>query len=140
MKPRVMLPDIEALTVDLLASLIAPLETCTVGIGVPEGWKPTSEPHLQVELVATRRLFGDLHPVAGTAMVRIIARAATTTEAKRLAALGEGLLLTHAGGSGISTIKPLAGVLAERDPDTRAELASVTVRVTARTVPIPQGS
>jgi hypothetical protein len=138
MKTRAQLPDVEHLVIDLLQALISPLETVTVGLGVPEGWTPAATPHLQVEAIGSP--FRSLHPVAGKESVRVIAHAGTTSEAKRLVSLAEGLLLAHAGGSGISSIKPATHALGARDPDTRAELASVMVTVMARTEPIPQGS
>jgi hypothetical protein len=127
-------PDAEQLVIDLLTELIADHEDdVTVGLGVPTGWKPTDPAHLEVAMDGTP---DQKPPIVAHPTIRIIARAATSTEAKRLAALAQGLLLAHRGGSGITGIRPLAGVLPAQDPQTRAELASVSLRVTVRSEPI----
>lgn len=133
-KPLVEVPDAERLTVDLLESLIASYEPdVTVGIGVPDGWDVNSDPHLEVAWDGTPV---DELPAIAHATIRIVARAATSTEAKRLAGLAQGLLLAHNGSAGISVIRNLTGVLPAQDNLTRAELAAVTLRVTVRTTPI----
>lgn len=138
MKPRVMVPDIERLVRALLEQLMDEQgEDVTVAVGVPEAWKPSDTPHLQIAWDGTPT---SEMPVVVRGTVRIIARARSTSEAKRLAALAEGLLVAHGGGAGITGIHALAGVLPARDPDTQAELASVSLRVTVRTIPIPVGS
>lgn len=130
MKLAVSFPDVERVTRDLLAELIAPVEpTVTVGVSVPDDWTPQSPAHLQV---VSDGIPQRTQPVIIHATVRIVARAASTSEAKRLAQLAEALLLAHTGGGDISVVLPLAGVLAARDPDTHAELASVSVRVSLR--------
>lgn len=123
------IPDIERLTRDVLADLMEDQEV-TVGIGVPLNWSGAS--HLQVQSDGVQT---GLYPVAGRGIVRIVAWSRSTTTAKRLAALAEARLLAFPGGDGITNVTPVAGVLPERDPDTRAELAAVTVAVTARAVP-----
>lgn len=140
MKPTVTYPDAERAMVDLLDELIAAHEpAATVSVGVPEGWQPTSPPHLQVAFDGSPD--GD-HPFADRPTIRIVARASTTTEAKRLAHLARGLLLAHRGGGGFARIRPGIGVLPARDVDTHAELASFTVLTTVRSIPIvePTGS
>lgn len=138
MRPRVMVPDIERLLRDLLAELMEEQgESVTVEVGVPADWTPESAAHLEVAWDGTP---ASSMPVVARGTARIIARAQTTSEAKRLASLAEGLLLAYEGGEGITAIYELAGVLPARDPDTQAELASVSVRVTVRTIPIPIGS
>lgn len=134
-KPLVRFPDAETLTSDLLAELLEPHEPdVTVGVGVPKNWSPTdSDAHIQVAWDGTPvRTW----PIVAHATIRLVARAASTTEAKRLVALAEGLLLAHPGGAGIAVIRPLTGVLPAQDPTTRAELASVTLRVSVRSEPI----
>ena len=135
MSLAVTFPDAELVTKNLLRDLMALHEPeVTVAVGVPTDWTPASPAHLQVVWDGTPLR---THPVIAHATVRVVARATTTSEAKRLAGLAEGLLLAHGGGDGIASIRPLAGVLAARDPETRAELASISVRVTVRSIPIP---
>lgn len=137
-KLAVTFPDVERLIRDLLEELITPHEPdVTVGIGVPTDWTPTSPEHLQV---VSDGIPERTQPIVAHATVRLVARAASTSRAKAIAALGEGLLLAHKGGGGVSVIRPLAGVLPARDPDTRAEIASVSLRVSVRSQPIPEGS
>jgi hypothetical protein len=137
-KLAVVFPDAERLVRALLADLIAEHEDdVTVGVDVPGDWTPASPPHLQVVWDGTP---SQVRPVIARCSVRVVARAASTSRAKELAALAEGLLCAYAGGDGIVSIQPLAGVLPARDPDTHAELASITVRVTVRSTSIPDGS
>lgn len=134
MKLAVTYPDPERATVDALAELlllIAP--TATVGIGVPVGWVPASAPHLQVILDGTPELD---HPVVMYSVVRLLVRAGTTTAAKALCTVAMGLLCSRTGYHGIATATPLTGPLAAQDPDTGAELASCTVRLTLRAIPL----
>lgn len=144
-KPLVVFPDAERLVVELLEDegvgdelvVVDDFEPgVTVGVGVPDGWTPEgSPPHLEVAWDGTPL---EAHPVVAFATIRVVARAASTTVAKRLAALAQGLLLAHRGGSGIAGCSPLTGVLPSRDPDTRAELAAITVRVKVRaSTPVP---
>lgn len=138
-KPVVVFPDAERATVDLLESLVDEYEpvpeAVTVGIGVPDGWTPESTPHLEVAWDGTP---SQQRGIVAHATIRVVARARTTTEAKRLAALAEGLLTAHRGGDGIAVVRPLTSVLPSRDPQTRAELAAITVRVTMRAQePVP---
>lgn len=133
MKPIVTYPDVERVTVDLLALIVYPHEpTVTVGIGVPADWTPAEPDHLQVTCDGTPAMD---HPVAVHSTVRIVAWSATPTRAKELANLALGLLLAHGGAEPIAAITPLTGMLPARDTATRAELASFTVRVTVRSVP-----
>lgn len=136
MKPAVMPRDAERLVVDLATDLLAD-DDCTVGIEVPKGWVPTARKHLQIvsdgDPVA-------IWPIATRPTVRLVARAGTTTDAKDLCARAYGSLCAYRGDDVIARIQPLTGVLAARDPDTHAELASATVRVTVRTEPIESGS
>lgn len=131
MKPLVTYPDVEREVVDLLTDLLDG-EDVTVGVGVPDGWTPATGDHVQVACDGTPEI---RHPVRAWPTVRITAWSSTTTEAKRLANLSLGLLCAHEGGAAIGSIKPLTGMLPARDPETRAELASVTVRVTVSTTP-----
>jgi hypothetical protein len=128
-------PDPERAVVTLLTGLMADQdETATVGVGVPGGWRPDSTPHLEVAWDGTPIIE---HRSLAHATIRIVARAGTTTEAKRLALLAQGLLAAHDGSGAISVIRPLTGPLPARDPDTRAELATITLRASTRAVLIP---
>lgn len=138
MKPAVMPRDVERLVVDFLEDALAEHDPdASVGIGVPGGWTPTQFPHLEV--VSDGEPL-NVWPIAMRATIRLVARAATTTDAKALCALAFGLLCAHNGDGVIVQTRPLTGVLAARDPDTHVEIASATVRVTCRTEPIPVGS
>lgn len=130
MKPTVTYPDVERAVRDALATAIAPYEpTVTVGVGVPSDWTIMSAPHLQVALDGTP---GMAHPVYAYSTVRVVAWAASPTEAKALAWLAHGLLLAQR----VLAIAPLTGLLPARDTETRAELASFTVRVSTRSVSV----
>lgn len=134
MKPLVTYPDPEIALRALLDELIAPHEpTATVTVGVPTDWTPASPPHLEVAWDGTPNM---THPVVAHATIRVVVRAKLTTDAKRIAALAQGLLLAHDGSDGISVIRPLTGILPARDPLTEAELASFTVRASVRSTPI----
>lgn len=130
MKAPVTFPDPEREVRDFLAPL---LPGVTVMVGVPADWTPKAGPHLQV---ATDGMFMAGYPVYGEATVRLVAWAASPTEAKRLAQLAQGHLLAHPGGGTIARTRPLVGLLPSRDFQTNAETASVTVRVSLRSVPI----
>jgi hypothetical protein len=128
-------PDVERAVVDILAELLEPHEPdATVGVGVPAGWTSGSPTHVQVD--ADTANVAD-HPVLVRVPVRFVVRAASTTEAKRVANLAFALACGYTGGAVVSAIQPVAGVLAARDADTDAELASVTVRALARSIPVP---
>lgn len=119
MKPAASFPDPEPLVRPILT---AAFPTATVGIGVPEGWSPASPTHIEVAWDGTPIVTNTL----ALSTIRILVRAATTTEAKRVALLAQAHLLTD------PSITPSVGVQPIRDPDTRAELAWFTVRVARR--------
>lgn len=128
MRPVVTYPDVERQAVDDLDDALGDLgETVTVGIGVPTDWTPGDTTHAQVALDGTPR---DLHPVAQQSTIRVTVWASGPTEAKRVANLAHGLLLA------LPSYKRLTGLLATRDPQTRADLASFTVRANVRSTPI----
>lgn len=129
--PAVTYPDPERVVRDYLDTVIA---DATIGVGVPSSWTKASGNHLQV---ATDGMFlGRTHPVYGEATIRLVAWSASPTQAKELAQRAQGLLLAHPGTGDITRTRPLTGLLPARDEQTNAELASVTVRVTLRSVPI----
>lgn len=129
MKIAVTYHDAERLTVDYLNWLLDE----PVSVGVPADWTPSDGDRLQVTLDGTPRLE---HPAVAHATIRLTARSDSTTRAKALAMKAQGLLCAHPGGDGIASTAPLTGVLTARDPDTNVELASVTCRVTVRSVPL----
>lgn len=122
-------PDPERAVRDYLASVIT---EATVGVGVPSNWTKGSGPHVQV---ATDGMFLS-HPVSGEATIRLVAWASGPTTAKRIVQLAQGHLLAHPGTGPIARTRPLVGLLPARDEQTGAEIASVTVRVTVRSIPI----
>lgn len=126
MKPAVIYPDAEVHARETLAALLSG-EDCTVAIGRPEGWTVDDAPHVQVSLDGTPIV---QHPVVARSTIRVTVRARNTGTAKDLAALAMGLLLAE------PMVQPLTGILPARDPDSDAELASFTVRVSTRSEPI----
>ena len=135
-------PDVQDLGVDHLEDLLADHEPdVTVAVGVPEDWGHDSDTHIEVAFDGTptiRAAFGGvLMSADGT--LRIVVRAQTTAEAKRIALLCQGLLIGSTG-HGITAIRPGVGVQPARDPQTNAELAGFTVLATVRAQLIPAGS
>ena len=128
MKPTTF-ADPERTTVDILTGLLAG-EGCTIGVGVPADWTPTAQPHVQVALDGT---FARTQ-VSARVTIRLVARAASTTEAKRLTMLAEGMLL---GWHDAVSFRPLIGLVSTRDAQTGFEMASVSLSMTALAVPIP---
>lgn len=137
--PAVVFPDVERPLVPRLQDAFDDLgESVTVAVGVPTEWMPTDPPHIEVAWDGTPVI---RRQIVAFATVRLVARARTTTEAKRLAALAQGLLCSLDHDDVITGVLPLTGVLATRDTHTNAELASTTSRVTVRSAPIePSGS
>lgn len=125
-------PDIERAVRSLLATL-TPSPT-TVGIGVPPAWKDGSPGHLQVGWDGTSV---PAHRIVATGLIRVTAWAHSTSDAKSLALDADARLCAHDGTGAISAIRPGSGLLPARDPDSGAELASFTCRVTVRTQPLP---
>ncbi|MGV8972249.1 MAG: hypothetical protein ACOH10_07990 [Rhodoglobus sp.] len=126
MKPLTVAPDAERLAVDYLTlTLAGRAQDATVGVNLPSAWTSTTKPHVQVALDGTPEV---AYPILCAATLRITAWAGSTTTAKALAGLCMGLLLAHPGSREIGSVRPLTGVLPARDPDTGAQLASVTVR------------
>jgi hypothetical protein len=127
-RPAVQPRDTERLVVDYLTVALTDVN-CTVGIGVPEAWTPSSTPHVEVALDG----LADQWPVVTQGTVRVVARAGSTTAAKALCAVAFGWLCAHEGDGVIVSARPLTGPIPATDPDTHAELAAATVRVTVRT-------
>jgi hypothetical protein len=129
-KPLAIPADAERVVIDLLtAALTDRGQDVTVGVILPTSWTPATKPHVQVALDGTPDV---TYPVLWRATIRVTCWASSTTTAKALASLSLSLLASHEGGGGVYSIRPLTGVLPARDPDTEAEMASVTVEVNLR--------
>lgn len=134
MKLTVTFPDPERIAVDYLTDQLEEFEPeVTCGVGVPEGWTADSPSHIRV---VSDGQPAHTHPVVSHATIRLVAYAATTTEAKRLCGVALGLLLAHPGGDGVAGTRKYTGPLPAHDPDTGAELASATARLSIRSIPI----
>lgn len=126
-KPLAVTPDAERLVIDYLTGALgARAQDVTVGTIVPAAWVSGTKAHVQVGLDGTPSV---TYPVLWRASVRITAWSSSTTAAKALAALCEALMLSHPGSAGVASVQSLTGVLPVKDPDTGAQLASVSVRV-----------
>lgn len=127
MKPLVVPPNVEAIVGDYLrTTLLARGQDVTVGVVIPPTWSSTTKPHLQVALDGVPSV---TYPVLWECSVRVTAWASGTTTAQTLVNLAFGLLCSHPGSAQVGSIRPLTGCLPARDPDTGAQLASVTVEV-----------
>lgn len=133
-KPLLAPDDAEHLGVDFLtAALAARSEDVTVGVDVPSTWKKGTKAHVQVALDGTPTVDWPVW----WATLRVTCWHESTTEAKRLARLTEGLLLAYAGdGVSWAGCRPGTGVLPAKDRDTAAQLASITVRMKLRGRPL----
>ena len=130
MIPLAVAPDAERLTIDYLRpALAARSVTATVGVDIPTTWTTTSTQHVQVALDGTPSLE---YPILARATVRLTAWAPSTTAAKALVSLAQGLMCAHPGDASVASVQALTGVLPTRDPDSGAQLASVTVRLNLR--------
>ena len=130
MKPLAVPPDVEHVVVDYLsAALLARGQDVTCAPTVPATWAPGTKAHVQVGHDGTPEV---IYPIIDRASIRITVWATTTTAAKALAALAQGLMLSHPGSPEVGSVRPLTGVLPTRDPDTGAALASVSVQVNLR--------
>lgn len=123
-------PDAERVVVDILtAALTARGQDVTCGTVVPTTWAAGTKPHVLVGWDGTPEV---VYPILWKASIRVTVFATSPTQAKALAGLCEALLLSHGGGNGVAAILSLTGVLPTRDPDTNAQLASISVRVSLR--------
>jgi hypothetical protein len=118
-------PDGERLAVDLLeAELAARGQDVTVGVNLPPTWTRKTKAHVQVAMDGTPT--GN-YPVLFNTVIRVTVWASSSTLAKALAALCQGVLLAHGGQPGWDGCRFGTGVLPATDPGTKADLASVTV-------------
>lgn len=132
-KPLIAPDDAEHLGIDFLTAALADrTEDVTVGVNVPSTWKKGTKAHVQVGLDGTPTVT----PPVWRATLRVTCWHESTTEAKRLARLCEALLLTHPGSPGWAGCLPGTGVLPAKDPDTGAQLASITVLAKLRGRPL----
>ena len=126
-KPLATAPDAERVVIDYLtAALGARGQDVSAGVNVPSAWTQGTKAHVQVGLDGTPSV---QYPILASASVRVTCWHASTTTAKALVALCEGLLCSHPGSAQIGSVRSLTGVLPTKDPDTGAQLASVSVRV-----------
>jgi len=127
-KPLTVPRDAERVVRDyLLAALVARGQDVTCGAYIPTtSWTSTTKSHVQVAWDGTPE---SVYPILDRATVRVTAWAYTTTAAKALVGLCEGLLLSHPGSPEVGSIQPLTGTLPAQDPATKAQLASISVRV-----------
>lgn len=127
-------PDPERLTIDILTTALELYVPATiVQLGMPLDWRPELGPVVQVDLDGVPIMD---HPIAMYATVRLVAHAATSDDAKELILLVQGLLLAHPGGQGVTRYRSLTGLFPASDPVTEAELASITVQATVRSIPL----
>lgn len=130
MKPLVRPPRAETVVVDYLATALAARgQDVTVGVTIPTTWAPGTKPHVQVGHDGTPIVE---YPILWRASVRITTWATATTVTQDLAGLCEALMLSHPGSTEVGSVRPLTGTLPTRDPDTGAQLASVSVQVNLR--------
>jgi len=129
-KPLATAPDVERVVIDYLTTALAAHgQDVTCGVNVPTTWATGTKPHVQVGWDGTPEV---QYPILWRTSVRITAWSSSTTTAKALAALCEALMCSHPGSATVASVQSLTGVLPTRDPDTGAQLASVSVRVNLR--------
>lgn len=132
MRVAVEWPDPEIAARELADELLATAApSVTVAIGVPSDWSAGSPTHVQVRWDGTPNR---VPYVTLNATVSFVVRAASTSEAKRVALLLMGLLDGPLPAGTVHSVATLTGPASDRDPKTLAELASFTARVTVRSI------
>lgn len=127
MKPLAVPPDAERVAVDYLTSaLLARAQDVSVGVTIPATWTAGTKPHVQVALDGTPEV---RYPILWRCTIRVTCWHASTTTAKALAALCQAILCAHPGSVQVASVQALTGVLPARDPDTGAQLASISIRL-----------
>lgn len=130
MKPLTIPPDAERVSIDYLTTALAARgQDVTCGVTIPTTWVTGTKSHVQVALDGTPEVF---YPIFARASIRVTAWASSTTAAKALAGLCQGLLCSHPGDAAVGSVQALTGTLPTQDPVTLAQLASVTVRLNLR--------
>jgi len=126
-KPVAVPPDAERVAIDYLtAALASRWHDVTVGVNVPTSWVKGTKPHVQVGLDGTPEVE---YPILWRASLRVTLWHESTTTAKALAVLCQAILCAHPGSAQVASVQALTGVLPAQDPDTKAQLASVSVRM-----------
>lgn len=118
--------DLEELLVGYLNTQDWDFPAPTAGVVLPIDWRPaTHPPFLQVAVDEAAEMQAWQRPGAlrRDSLVRLTAYASTRPLAKRLAASAHAALMQY-------PARPVAGVVAGIDPDSRAPLATCTVQVT----------
>lgn len=127
MKTLAVPPDAEHVVIDYLTTALAARgQDVTCGVNIPTTWATGTKPHVQVGHDGTPIVE---YPILWRASVRVTCWASSTTTAKSLAALCFALLCSHPGSLEVGSVRPLTGTLPTKDPDTGAQLASVSVQV-----------
>lgn len=122
--------DAAAAVVDLLNA--SPRTIGTAGEMVPtDRHRDDPTPFLLVETVGSA-----VTGPASFVTVSVVAFAATKTAAKQAANRALAVLTAHPGHPPISQVQGLTVAFADRDPTTRAHIASVTVRCSVRAVTV----
>lgn len=122
--------DSEQLVVDYLRPLLAD-DDFTCGRRVPDGWTKSSPGHVQV--LADGEL-DHTWPVLVRSKIVLVARGATTEDAASLCGHALSLLMSHPGGTAICAVRLIAGVVPDREEETKDEIATASLRVTVRTI------
>lgn len=130
MKPVVVHEDPERALQGVLEGLLRGRGDSTpISATLPSAWTVKAGRHIVVQWDGTPTV---RPPVLFSASVRMTCWAARPTDAKALAILCQGLLLSYRGGPDIARLGLLAGILATQDPDNKAPIATFTVRVDMR--------
>lgn len=133
------LPDPVRAVRDLVIELYGDAdETVDVRTDLPSNWVPSGDSVIlvAVDLVAAEGTW----PIYADCTTRLTAYASKPSEARRLALLGQGLIISRGARSPFARHRPLTGPLLTRDDAHKADVASITVRSTLRTEPLALGS
>ena len=129
------LPDPEIEAVELIEELLDLTEhAAEAGDELPADWTPTSPTFVLVacDLVASEGTC----PVYADCTIRCTVYARGRRRAKRIALDLQALLIDRGSVAPFARHRPLTGPLLTRDPSLNANVASITVRSTLRTVPL----
>ncbi|WP_155292972.1 hypothetical protein [Rhodococcoides fascians] len=133
------MPDLGLIVKDHAKALLAARGVdCTASQNVPANWDRKSKPHVQVldSAPAITKGWGRVSASSGNASIQLTVYAQDSTEAKRIANLLMALLFVGKLPRHIAQIGEGTGITSDRDPETTAQFAFFTVRVTATTVPV----